>query len=49
MESDLSYLFAGYAAIWIIFFAYLMRLRQREKRLRQELELLQEKLDAKAD
>ena len=36
----LSYLFAGFAAIWIVLFAYLYRLRQRENDLRQEIELL---------
>ena len=44
MESNLSYLFAGYAAIWIILFAYLNRLRQREKTLHQEIELLRSEL-----
>ena len=44
MESNLSYLFAGYAAIWIILFAYLYRLRQREKDLHQEIELLRSQL-----
>jgi len=43
----LSYLFAGYAAIWIILFAYVMRLQRREKSLRQELELLQDRLEEK--
>ena len=42
---NLSYLFAAYAAIWIILFAYIMRLQQRVKSLRQELELLQDRLE----
>jgi len=37
----LSYLFAGFTAIWIVLFAYLHRLRQREKDLRQEIEFIQ--------
>ena len=37
----LSYLFAGFTAIWIVLFAYLYHLRQREKGLLQEIELLQ--------
>jgi CcmD family protein len=45
MESNLSYLFVGYAAIWIILFAYITRLRQRERQLRQELEILQDRLE----
>ena len=44
MESNLTYLFAGYAAIWIVLFAYLFRLRQREKDLHQEIELLRSQL-----
>ena len=44
MESNLSYLFAGYAAIWIVLFAYLNRLRQREKTLHQEIERLRSQL-----
>ncbi len=44
MESNLSYLFAGYTAIWIALFFYIMRLRRRGKDLHQELELLRDKL-----
>jgi len=44
MESNFSYLFAGYTAIWVLFFAYLLRLRRREKELRQELELLRDQV-----
>jgi len=47
MESNLSYLFAGYAAIWTVLFAYILRLRQRERALRQELEILQDQLAEK--
>ena len=47
MESTFSYLFAGYAAIWILFFAYLLRLRRRDKDLRQELELLRDQVAKK--
>jgi CcmD family protein len=47
MENTLSHLFAGYAAIWVLFFAYLLRLRRREKDLRQELELLRDQVAKK--
>ena len=41
---NLSYLFAAYTAIWILDFAYLVRLQRREKTLRQELDQLRQKL-----
>lgn len=44
MESNLSYLFAGYTAVWVVLFAYLYRLSQREKGLHQEIELLRSQL-----
>ena len=45
----LSYLVAAYTAVWIVFFAFLMRLQRRERSLRQELELLQQKLAEEQD
>ena len=36
----LQYLFVAYAAIWIILFAYIMRLQSRAKELGEELERL---------
>ena len=47
MESNLSYLFAGYTSIWIILFAYLLRLRKRGDELHRELELLRHQLSEK--
>jgi CcmD family protein len=41
---NLSYLFAAYTAIWIILFAYLLRLQRREEGLRQELEQIRQRL-----
>ena len=41
---NLSYLFAAYTAIWILVFAYLVRLQRREKTLRQELDQLRQRL-----
>jgi CcmD family protein len=40
-----SYLFAAYTAIWVVLFAYVLRLQRREKSLWQEIELLRQKLD----
>ncbi|MGY8822768.1 MAG: CcmD family protein [Candidatus Latescibacterota bacterium] len=40
----LQYLFAAYAAIWIILFAYVMRLQNQAKMLGEELERLGEDL-----
>lgn len=39
-------LFAGYTAIWIIFFGFAWRLQRRQKQLQQEIALLQQKLAA---
>ncbi|MCC7264107.1 MAG: CcmD family protein [Candidatus Latescibacteria bacterium] len=39
-------LFAGYAAIWIIFFGFVWRLQSRQKQQLQEIALLQQKLAA---
>lgn len=36
----LQYLFAAYAAIWVVLFAYIMRLQSRAKELGEELERL---------
>ena len=46
METDTTfpYLFAAYAVIWVIFFGYLVRLRQREKSLGHALDELEERL-----
>jgi CcmD family protein len=49
MEGNLSYLFAGYTAIWIALFTYLMRLRRRGRDLRQELDLLRDKVGEDRD
>jgi CcmD family protein len=38
----MNYLFAAYAAIWIILAAYLYSIHSREKRLRQDIERLRQ-------
>ena len=45
----LSYLFVAYTAVWIVLFGFLMRLRGRERDLRHELEMLQERLAEQQD
>lgn len=40
--SELTYLAAAYAAIWVAFFGYSLYLAKRLKRLEGELELLNE-------
>lgn len=42
--TNLSYLFAGYAAVWIGLFVYLLRLGRRTRELEEELEELRRRL-----
>lgn len=46
MESNFAYLFAGYAAVWLVLFAYLLRLRRRQQELREEVDMLRQGLSA---
>jgi CcmD family protein len=46
LPDTLPNLFAGYTAIWIIFFGFVWRLQSRQKQLQQEIALLQQKLAA---
>lgn len=41
---NLSSLFAGYTAIWVVFFGFVWRLQSRQKHLQQEIALLRQKL-----
>ena len=41
-EANLPYLFAVYAITWVIFFAYLYYLSQRQRNLRREVEELRQ-------
>ncbi len=43
--NTLNYLFAAYAAIWIILAIYLVSIHSREKKLRKELRNLKELID----
>lgn len=42
--TNLSYLFAAYAAVWIGLFVYLLRLGRRTRELEEELEELRRRL-----
>ncbi len=46
-EANLSYLFAAFAIIWALFFAYLFVISRRERELRREVEELRRELAAK--
>ena len=47
---NLSYLFFGYAVIWLFLFGYIYSLSRRERDLRDEIERLKtERLEEKAD
>jgi CcmD family protein len=43
----MNYLFAAYAAIWILLAVYLYSIHAREKRVRQEIERLRHLLENK--
>lgn len=46
METNtMNYLFAAYAAIWIILALYLFSIHSRERKLQQEIERLKRQLD----
>ena len=40
LPNNFAYLFSAYTMIWIILFAYLLRLMRKERALRQQLEAL---------
>ena len=46
--NPLNYLFAAYAAIWIILAIYLFSIQSRERKLRDELNRLEQLLEQKA-
>jgi len=49
MEDNLGYLFAAFVIVWAALFAYLFSLSRRQRRLRQETDLLKEVLGEKTD
>jgi CcmD family protein len=46
--NTMHYLFAAYAAIWIILAVYLFSIQSREKKLREELHHLRQLLEKQA-
>ena len=46
--NPLNYLFAAYAAIWIILAIYIFSIQSRERKLRDELNHLEQLLEQKA-
>jgi CcmD family protein len=45
--NTMNYLFAAYAAIWIILAIYMYSIHSREKKLREEVERLKQLLEKK--
>lgn len=43
-ESNLGFLFAGFALVWVAFFAYAFYMSRRERELRREIDALREQL-----
>lgn len=47
MKDNLAYLFAGYAAVWIFLFSYILSISTRQKKLETEMETLRKLLERK--
>ena len=47
MTGTMPYLFAAYAAIWIILAAYLVSIQARERKLRDEVQRLKQMIERK--
>lgn len=43
----MSYLFAAYAVVWIVLFAYVMTISSRQRKLDREMETLKKLLERK--
>jgi CcmD family protein len=41
------YLFAGYAAVWIILFAYVTSISSKQKKIEDEMEMLRKLVERK--
>jgi len=41
----MNYLFAAYSAIWILLFAYIFSLSQRQRRVQEDLTQIRERLE----
>ncbi|MGA9348138.1 MAG: CcmD family protein [Anaerolineae bacterium] len=45
---NLVYLFAAYAVFWVVTFAFVLSIAQRQKRLRREVEALRRALESRS-
>ncbi len=41
---DLDYLFAAFTAVWVVIFGYILLLSFRQRKLRHEIDLLEQKV-----
>jgi len=41
---DLDYLFAAFAVVWVVIFGYILLLSFRQRKLRQGIDLLEQKV-----
>jgi CcmD family protein len=44
-ESNLGFLFAGFAVVWLAFFAYAFYMNQRQREMRREIDELRQQLE----
>ena len=44
-ESNLGFLFAGFAIVWVAFFVYVFYMSRREREMRREIEELRRQLE----
>ena len=42
---NLGYLFAAYTVIWIVVFGYLLFMQRKQKKLQQQINLLEQSMD----
>ena len=42
---NLNYLFAAFAAIWIVIFVYLLLIQNKQRRLQKQIDTLRESID----
>ena len=42
---NLSYLFAAFAAIWIVIFVYILTIQNKQRRLQREIDVLRESVE----
>ena len=47
MKTNLGFLFAGYAVVWIFLFSYILSLSSKQKKLETEMETLRKLVERK--